>query len=133
MPGFTSEQVQAYAAYGLASALRDSLFAAYNAALQNAASGGQEELLSPLLWACNEAEGAVARLRETVKRLENEITPEAWVGILDDAQVAQPRQANSPLDSGEQILTIDNRQQIAERIVAAVQAVNNIPRVVNAE
>jgi hypothetical protein len=133
MPEFTSEQVHAYAAYGLASALRDSLFAAYNAALQNAASNGQEELLIPLLWACNEAEGAVARLRETVKRLEHEITTEAWVGILDDAQVAQPRQASSPLDSGEQILTIDHRQEIAGRIVAAVQAVNNIPRVVNAE
>jgi hypothetical protein len=88
-----------------------------DAALQNAASNGQEELLIPLLWACNEAEGAVTRLRETVKRLENEMTPEAWVGILDDAQVAQPRQANSPLDSGEQILTIDNRQEIAGRIV----------------
>lgn len=124
MTGFTSEQVQAYAAYGLASALRDSLFTAYNSALENAASGGQEELLIPLLLACNEASTAVTKLRDTVKKLEQSITADTWFAILNDAQIAQPKQGNYPLDTSEPIITIDNRKQIVAKIIMAIQRFN---------
>jgi len=123
MTGFTSEQVQAYAAYGLASALRDSLFTAYNSALENAASGGQE-LLIPLLLACNEASTAVTKLRDTVKKLEQSITADTWFAILNDAQIAQPKQGNYPLDTSEPIITIDNRKQIVAKIIMAIQRFN---------
>ena len=126
MTGFTARQVQAYAAYGLAHALRDSIFTAYHSALENAASGEQEELLIPLLLACNEASSAVAKLRDTVKGLEQSTTADTWFSVLNDAQIAQPRQGNYPLDTSEPIITIDNRKQIVAKIVMAIQRFNKV-------
>lgn len=122
MPEFTSEQAQGYAQYGLASAIRDGLFSAYTQALQASAStpGTPDALLFPLLIACNEAEGRVAAIREQVRRLAQPLTAESWLAILDDAGIAQPQPGNSPLDSSEPVVLIDNRAAIADRLIRAI-------------
>lgn len=125
MPLTSSELMTEIAKYGDLSIIRDALFRGYSYALGAAVDftkgrTSDNDAIVALLEACNEAELKVAETKAILLRELSRSDVNAWMGTLDKAGIAQPRPGNAPLNPNEPIITIDQRELIAARIVAAL-------------
>lgn len=124
MPLTSSELMTEIAKYGDLSIIRDALFRGYTYALGavdfTKGRTPDNDAIRALLEACNEAELKVAETKAILLRELSRSDVNAWMGTLDKAGIAQPRPGNAPLNPNEPIITIDQRELIAARIVAAL-------------